>query len=106
MHKIAISADIKEMFHQVRIRKEDQNFQRFLWRNSDLTRDPDTYVMEVMTFGAACSPCSAQFVKNKNALESENQYPRAVKSIRTITMSMIFYILLTALKMQSDWPKT
>ena len=81
MHKIAISADIKEMFHQVRIRKEDQNFQRFLWRNGDLTRDPDTYVMEVMTFGAACSPCSAQFAKNKNALEFENQYPRAVKSI-------------------------
>ena len=81
MHEIAICGDIKEMFHQVKIQKTDQDAQRFLWRNGDSSKDPDVYVMKVMTFGAACSPCSAQFVKNKNAESFQASYPRAVESI-------------------------
>ncbi|XP_036334502.1 uncharacterized protein LOC118745072 [Rhagoletis pomonella] len=37
--------------------------------------------MSVMTFGATCSPCSAQFVKNKNAEEFQAAFPNAVKAI-------------------------
>ncbi|XP_062541149.1 uncharacterized protein LOC134209181 [Armigeres subalbatus] len=42
---------------------------------------PGIYVMDVAIFGATCSPASAQFVKNKNAKEFEDQYPRAVEGI-------------------------
>lgn len=80
-HAIAICGDIKEMFHQVRIRTADQHFQRFLWRTDKDQLEPDTYVMEVMTFGATCSPSSAQFVKNSNAMRFQQQFPRAVESI-------------------------
>ncbi|XP_058817146.1 uncharacterized protein LOC131680451 [Topomyia yanbarensis] len=34
-----------------------------------------------MTFGATCSPSCAQFVKNHNAQQFENQFPRAVEAI-------------------------
>jgi hypothetical protein len=64
---IAFTGDIREMFHQVLIRPEDQNSQRFLWRGSRRDVEPSVYVVNVMTFGAACSPCSATYVKNLNA---------------------------------------
>lgn len=40
-----------------------------------------TYIMDVSTFGASCSPCSAQFIKNKNAREFTEVFPRAVDAI-------------------------
>ncbi|XP_055643693.1 uncharacterized protein LOC129779933 [Toxorhynchites rutilus septentrionalis] len=76
-HRFAICGDIREVFHQVSIRKEDQQCQRFLWYEGD-EQEPSTFVMQVMTFGACCSPSAAQFVKNKNAkrFEVESRVPR------------------------------
>ncbi|XP_062538870.1 uncharacterized protein LOC134207165 [Armigeres subalbatus] len=77
---VAVSADIKEMFHQVRIRPEDRHSQRFVYR-TDPTSPPETYLMNVATFGSTCSPATAQFVKNKNANQFIHEYPRAVQGI-------------------------
>ncbi|XP_058817345.1 uncharacterized protein LOC131680649 [Topomyia yanbarensis] len=79
--RFAICGDICEMFHQIRIRREDQNFQRFLWRDDCTQKEPSVFVMQVMTFGACCSPCSAQFVKNHNAERFAKDYPEAVNAI-------------------------
>lgn len=38
-------------------------------------------MLQVLSFGASCSPALAQAVKNVNAMEFNNQHPRAVKSI-------------------------
>ncbi|XP_055632691.1 uncharacterized protein LOC129773142 [Toxorhynchites rutilus septentrionalis] len=78
-HRFAICGDILEMFHQVSIRKEDQQCQRFLWYEGD-EQEPSTFVMQV-TFGACCSPSAAQFVKNKNAKRFEVEFPRAAAAI-------------------------
>ncbi|XP_062538612.1 uncharacterized protein LOC134206886 [Armigeres subalbatus] len=80
-YRTAVSGDIREMFNQVRINPTDQHCQRFLWDDGVLGGGPSTYVMEVMTFGASCSPSSAQFVKNLNAARFKDQYPEAVAAI-------------------------
>ncbi|XP_036335211.1 uncharacterized protein LOC118745705 [Rhagoletis pomonella] len=79
---VGVSGDIKEIFHQVLMQPEDRCAQRFLWRNGDSSRQSDVYQMCVMTFGAACSPCAADYVKTGNALEHGiNVTSRAVQSI-------------------------
>ncbi|XP_055589770.1 uncharacterized protein LOC129741961 [Uranotaenia lowii] len=77
---IAFTGDIKEMFHQVRIRDSDKQYQRFLFRE-DPQQPPQVYVMDVATFGATCSPCIAQYVKNLNAMEHANEFPLAAEDI-------------------------
>ncbi|XP_055605881.1 uncharacterized protein LOC129754048 [Uranotaenia lowii] len=80
LYQIAVSSDVKEMFHQVQIIPEDKHSQRFLWR-TDPEQEPDIYLMDVATFGSTCSPASAQYVKNLNAEQHVEQYPEAAKSI-------------------------
>ena len=80
-YAVGFSGDIREMFHQVQIREDDVQAQRFLWRNLDEAKPPETYLMKAMIFGSACSPCSAQFVKNLNATEFQDQFPDAARAI-------------------------
>ncbi|XP_065092732.1 uncharacterized protein LOC135713535 [Ochlerotatus camptorhynchus] len=77
---VAVSSNVQEMFHQLRIREEDKISQLFLWRTNP-SDNPTVYVMDVATFGSTCSPASAQFVKNRNAEEHSEAYPEAAKAI-------------------------
>ncbi|XP_053690919.1 uncharacterized protein LOC128739459 [Sabethes cyaneus] len=77
---VAFGGDIREMYHQMMIRKADRRVQRFVFR-SDPSNEPCVYVMDVATFGSKSSPCSAQFVKNKNAMEFAAEYPEAAAAI-------------------------
>ena len=82
--RFAVTGDLVQMFHQVVIRREDQDAQRFLWRESPCL-PIDEYVMERMTFGTTCSPSAAQFVKNKNAEEFRHGFPQAYHYITECT---------------------
>ncbi|XP_058456723.1 uncharacterized protein LOC131434094 [Malaya genurostris] len=78
--QVAVSGDVREMFHQVFIRPEDRQAQRFLWR--DHPELPiQVYIMDVATFGATCSPCSLQYIKNKNAEEQAIEFPVACEAV-------------------------
>ncbi|XP_055612169.1 uncharacterized protein LOC129758643 [Uranotaenia lowii] len=77
---IAVCGDIKEMFHQIRIRAQDSQSQRFLYRANPKDQ-PQVYVMDVVTFGATCSPFISQFIKNKNARDHAVDYPEAAEAI-------------------------
>lgn len=79
-HRFAVCGDIRQMFHQVKIHQDDQESQRCLWRD-DHRQDPTTYRMTVMTFGATCSPSTAQYVKNTHARKYQSTHPRAVEGI-------------------------
>ena len=65
--RVGLAADIEAMFHQVQIKEEDQLALRFLWLNLELERPPDVYQMLVMIFGAASSPCMANYVLRKDS---------------------------------------
>ncbi|XP_070066938.1 uncharacterized protein [Drosophila virilis] len=70
-----------DMFHQVKVRLEDQPAQKFLWRDGDSSRFPESFVVQVMTFDASCSPALANYVKNRNAERFVAEHPDAVKAI-------------------------
>ncbi|XP_058827890.1 uncharacterized protein LOC131687819 [Topomyia yanbarensis] len=80
LYRYALAADIKEMFHRIRIREADRQFQRFLWRDT-IEFEPQVFVMDVAIFGSTCSPCSAQYIKNLNAVAFSQQYPRETEAI-------------------------
>jgi hypothetical protein len=79
-YPVAVMADVQEMFSQIKIKTEDQQSQRILWRD-DETHQIKVMIMQAMTFGASCSPACAQAVKNVNARKFADRYPDAVDAI-------------------------
>ena len=77
----AIKSDMRDMFLKIKIIKEDQDAQRFLWRGRDRIGQPKEYVMTSMIFGAKSSPSTALYIKNKNASNFSTRYPEAAKGI-------------------------
>jgi len=49
--------------------------------DGDSSRNPEIYEMKAMTFGSTSSPCSAQYAKNKNAMEFAEEFPEAAMAI-------------------------
>ncbi|KAI2646026.1 hypothetical protein H4Q32_024548 [Labeo rohita] len=65
-YAIAISGDIRGMFHQVRLLPEDRPLLRFIWRNMRREDPPDIYEWHVLPFGTTCSPCCATFALHRH----------------------------------------
>ena len=80
-NKLGSAATYGRCFLQVLIAKEDQYCQLFLWKENPTDEAPSTYVTQVMTFGACCSPSCAQYIKNANAEKYADKHPRAVEAI-------------------------
>lgn len=78
---VAVTADIQEMFLQVKIRAPDQASQMFLWRGEERVKPPKKYKMTSMIFGASCSPFIAHSVRDANARLYAQEYPDAVQAI-------------------------
>ncbi|KAL9975233.1 hypothetical protein ACROYT_G012367 [Oculina patagonica] len=75
---IGIAADIEGMFHQIRVRKEDQDSLRFLWWTNGYEDPPDVYVMQVHIFGAASSPCVANSTLRRVADDNAEDFSPSV----------------------------
>jgi len=62
VNEVAVTADVKRMFHQVHVTPEDRGALCYLWwPNGDLSREPKTYQMLVHIFGAKSSPSVAGY---------------------------------------------
>ena len=86
--KVALVADIQGMFHQVKVRKEDQDSLRFLWWNNGLDETPEEYAMTVHVFGATDSPCAANSTLIRVAEDHRNEYDPST----IVTMKSNFYV--------------
>nr|XP_034824837.1 uncharacterized protein LOC117982583 [Maniola hyperantus] len=80
---VAVTADIQEMFLQIKVRSEDQPSQMFLWRGNNRSEPPKRYKMTSLIFGATCSPFLAHSVRNLNAEEFRETHPAAFAAITT-----------------------
>ncbi|XP_070549667.1 uncharacterized protein [Ptychodera flava] len=85
--RIAIVGDIKEMFSQIVMAKEDRPYHRILWRDLDTSRPVTVYQAARLTFGDCASPYLAQYVIRTHAESNQEKFPLAA-TICTESMYM------------------
>ena len=76
-NEIAFIGDIKKMYHTVRTGVIEQHTHRFHWRDMDITREPDTHVIQRISFGDKPSGTIATVAVQKTAEMAIENYPRA-----------------------------
>ena len=84
-NKVAFIGDIKKMYHTVKTSELDQHTHRFLWRNMNSTREPDTYIIQRVSFGDKPSGTIATIALRKTAEMMRNEYPEAADIIQNNT---------------------
>ena len=78
--KIAFTADIEAMFHQVRVPPEHQTYLKFLWwPNGNLNQEPEDYQMCVHLFGAVSSPSCTNFALRQTVVDNNYQEQRQAR---------------------------
>lgn len=80
-HEVAISGDIKSMFHQVRLLPEDRPLLRFLWRSMERQEQPDVYEWQVLPFGTTSSPCCAIYAVQRHVQAQKEQNEDVVEAV-------------------------
>lgn len=70
-HVVAISGDIKSMFHQILLLPQDRPLLRFLWRDMNKDVSPTVYQWQVLPFGTTCSPCCATYALQKHVKDNQ-----------------------------------
>ncbi|XP_047440328.1 uncharacterized protein LOC125007645 [Mugil cephalus] len=65
-HSIAVSGDIRGMFHQVRLLPEDRPLLRFLWHDLQRDSQPGVHKWQVLPFKTTCSPCCATYALQRH----------------------------------------
>ena len=64
---VAISGDIRMMYHQVRVPKEQRAALSFIWRTPGDPAPPKVYRMTVHIFGAVSSPATCLYALRRTA---------------------------------------
>ena len=76
---VALMADIKAMFYQVRVPKCDRDYLRFLWwPQGDIQKPMKEHRMNDHLFGATSSPSCANIALRETAKEAESRYDKQV----------------------------
>ncbi|KAK7938661.1 hypothetical protein WMY93_001987 [Mugilogobius chulae] len=73
--RVAVMADIEQMFHCFVVREDHRDYLRFLWfRDNDPNKDIVEYRMRVHVFGNSPSPAVATYCLRRAAISGEGEY--------------------------------
>ena len=75
-----MAADVKEMYHMLRLPDNDKPAMRFLWRES-LDGEPSVYQFERTVFGEVSAPSRANYTMRRNADDNGEDLPLGVKAV-------------------------
>ena len=78
---IALTADIESMFLQVQVPERDKSCLRFLWRPT-MNEPVQIYEYQRHVFGAKSSPTCANYALKRVAIDNEDEFPIAAKTIQ------------------------
>ena len=78
---IALTADIESMFLQVQVPERDKSCLRFLWRPT-VNEPVQIYEYQRHVFGAKSSPTCANYALKRVAIDNEDEFPIAAKTIQ------------------------
>jgi len=81
-HPVGLMADINKMFLQIKLRRQDRNTHRFLWRDLQRDRKPDVYCMTRVTFGDTPSPFLSIATIHKHTKDHESEYSKAANEVK------------------------
>ena len=81
---VAVTADIKAMFFQVRVPQEHKHCLRFLWwPEGNLQAKPEVFAMLVHMFGGVWCPCAAMYALKRCATDQAKEFsPEAINAIQ------------------------
>lgn len=80
LHRYVIGSDIRMMYRQIWMHRDDRKLQLILWR-SDASQDIKTFMLNTVTYGMASSPYLAIRCLNQLALDGMNDCPSAAQTI-------------------------
>ena len=78
---VAIMGDIEKMFLQIRLKEEDMDSHRYLWRDLDPKATPKIYRMTRVTFGVVSSPFLAIGTIQEHVKRCKGTFPVASSEI-------------------------
>ncbi len=81
--RYCLAADIKKMFFQIRLAREDRDYHRFLWQSDEGVK---IYRWTVHPFGSAASLCIAIFTIKEHASRHKQDYPQAAETVINSTL--------------------
>lgn len=97
--RVAVMADIQQMFHSFVVTKEHQNFLRFLWYdNNDLNNKVLEYQMRVHVFGNSPSPAVAIYGLRRAVLSGEKTMDQRQGTLWKGTFMWMMALLLSPQK--------
>ncbi|XP_056010774.1 uncharacterized protein LOC130051848 [Ostrea edulis] len=79
--KIAIAGDITKMYNAIKLSERDQHTHRFVWRDLQLDKLPDQYVLTSVTFGDRPSGAISTMALRMTAEMHQTEYPKAAELV-------------------------